>query len=102
MYVVQIKDWLKVFPRHQFKIIRFEDYRSNRPLWVDEVVDFLGLGRNRYIAYITVWCKVTSRQTNKKKKTKTTAPHHKVTQMKERIKKKQSYRNNLYIFYLLP
>lgn len=42
-YIVYLLEWLKVFPRRQFLILRFEDYINDIPKYVNRVYRFLGL-----------------------------------------------------------
>ncbi|XP_021357111.1 carbohydrate sulfotransferase 15-like [Mizuhopecten yessoensis] len=42
-YVVYLVEWLKVFPRKQFLIIRFEDYITDIPKYINRVYRFLDL-----------------------------------------------------------
>ncbi|XP_064602186.1 carbohydrate sulfotransferase 15-like [Liolophura sinensis] len=44
MYSVFMKDWLRVFPREQFFIIRTEEYADNPRDVLQELYKFLGLG----------------------------------------------------------
>ncbi len=44
MYYFFINDWLKVFPRNQFYILRTEDYKANMTLQLFNIFKFLGLG----------------------------------------------------------
>lgn len=43
MYIIYLKDWLQVFPKEQFRIVRFEEYISNRERYIDDISLFLGL-----------------------------------------------------------
>ncbi|KAK2139479.1 hypothetical protein LSH36_1763g00016 [Paralvinella palmiformis] len=43
IYYVYIADWLEVFPRDQFLVIRAEDYYNNRSGVLADVYQFLGL-----------------------------------------------------------
>ena len=43
MYYIYIADWLAVFPRDQFLVIRAEDYCRNRSRILPDVYQFLGL-----------------------------------------------------------
>ena len=45
LYHVFINDWLQVFPKRQVKIVRFEDYKADGALVINEVLGFLGVGR---------------------------------------------------------
>ena len=44
MYMVYLKDWLNVFPKEQFKVIRFEDYIMEREKYIEDIAEWLGLG----------------------------------------------------------
>ena len=46
IYYVFIKEWLKVFPRQNFKFIRLEDYKSNEAQVLTDTIRFLGLGES--------------------------------------------------------
>ncbi|XP_076448652.1 carbohydrate sulfotransferase 15-like [Babylonia areolata] len=43
MYAVFMADWLKVWPRHQVHVMRYEDYGGHEKERIAEVVNFLGL-----------------------------------------------------------
>ena len=44
MYPVFLQDWLRVWPREQLFIMRYEDYGGHERERIAEVLDFLGLG----------------------------------------------------------
>lgn len=43
LYSVYLQDWLKVFPRDQFLILKLEDYSENQLLYIKQINKFLGL-----------------------------------------------------------
>lgn len=43
LYSVYLQDWLKVFPRDQFFILRLEDYSENQLDYIKQIDKFLGL-----------------------------------------------------------
>lgn len=44
-YHIYFKEWLKVFPRDQILVIKFEDYARNRSGIMAKITDFLELGK---------------------------------------------------------
>jgi len=44
LYSTFLSDWMKVFPKKQFHVIRSEDYYLNRKSVLENSVTFLGLG----------------------------------------------------------
>lgn len=45
-YSIYLKEWLKVFSRDQFLILRSEDYDSNIPETLKKVFQFLKIGKS--------------------------------------------------------
>ena len=45
LYTVFIEEWLKVFPREQFHILRLEDYTEYKQLALNDIFQFLGVGK---------------------------------------------------------
>ena len=43
MYSVMMADWLRVWPRNQMHIMRYEDYGGHEVQRIDEIFDFLGM-----------------------------------------------------------
>ncbi|KAK3587240.1 hypothetical protein CHS0354_030427 [Potamilus streckersoni] len=43
VYYIFIKDWLRVFPRHQILILRFEDWAKNKRQTYNEILKFLDI-----------------------------------------------------------
>ena len=46
MYSVFMKEWLAVFPRSSFYILRTEDYHDNMIYHLNNIYNFLGLGKS--------------------------------------------------------
>ena len=44
MYPVFVQDWLRVWPREQLFIMRYEDYGGHERERISELLDFLGMG----------------------------------------------------------
>ena len=44
MYPVFLQDWLRVWPKEQLFVMRYEDYGGHERKRISEVLDFLGLG----------------------------------------------------------
>ena len=44
MYAVFMADWLRVWPKDQMFIMRYEDYGGHEGERLTELIDFLGLG----------------------------------------------------------
>lgn len=57
LYIVYLIDWLTVFSREQFLILRLEDHASNRKYTMHKVFDFLSLGE-----WEKTWISVTQNQ----------------------------------------
>ncbi|MBL1208609.1 sulfotransferase [Geminocystis sp. GBBB08] len=51
LYVFYLKEWLSVFPRDQFLILKSEDLFSNPPATMKQVYDFLGLPHHQLSFY---------------------------------------------------
>ena len=45
LYYYYIKEWMTVFPRHQFLVIPFEVYMKNKTDIMNTVFNFLQLGK---------------------------------------------------------
>ena len=45
MYYVHIQTWLKYFPRENFLILRYEDFKENPYMVLNETADFFGISR---------------------------------------------------------
>ena len=59
LYTIFIEEWLKVFPREQFHILRLEDYTEDKQLALNDIFQFLGVGK--YYVYVLVLTKGVSK-----------------------------------------
>lgn len=46
LYSVFLEDWLRIFPRKQMLILRYEDYARDMETELMKVFDFLGTGKS--------------------------------------------------------
>lgn len=52
IYVEQLQNWMKIFPREQFLILKSEDFFNHPPATMEKVEQFLGLPRHKLDEYI--------------------------------------------------
>ena len=54
MYALYLEDWFRIFPREQIHVVQLETYSENKADYINQIYEFLGLGKHISIRKCTV------------------------------------------------